>query len=121
MDIHNLAADQRVRFPLTLTCEASLWYQSKNPFQSNWKELQERFRTQFSKIGNTREILFYVWTSFHLDSGIIDPYVQRMRQVAGILNYGEPQSFEVFQNPLLSHLYCILFQIENLRQAVKTA
>ena len=49
MDIHNFAADQRVRrFPLTLAGEAGLWYQSIHAFQVKWEELQERFRTQFS-------------------------------------------------------------------------
>ena len=62
-DTHNFAPDQRVqRFPITLGGEARLWYQSIHPFQGNLDELQEttKFRIQFSKLGNTREQLFYV-------------------------------------------------------------
>ena len=60
METHNFAADQRVRrFLLTLAGEARLWYQSIHPFQDNLEELQERIRTQFSKIGNAREQLFH--------------------------------------------------------------
>ena len=60
MDTHNFPADQGVRrFPPNLAGEARLWYQSKHQFQGNLGELQERFRTQFSKIGNTRKQLFH--------------------------------------------------------------
>ena len=52
------------------------------------KELQERFRTQFSKIGNTREQLFHTWRSFH--------FVQGIRQGAAMFNFDEPQTVEVF-------------------------
>ena len=45
----------------------------------------------------------------------------RIRQVANLLGYGEPQILEVFKNTLLTKLYCILFPIEDLRQAVDTA
>ena len=37
------------------------------PFQGNWDELQERFRNQFSMIGNTREQLFHTWKSYDFD------------------------------------------------------
>ena len=48
MDAHT---GQRLqRFPLTLADETRLWYQSIHPFHSNWEELQERLRTQFSKV-----------------------------------------------------------------------
>ena len=45
----------------------------------------------------------------------------RIRQVANLLGYGEPQILEVFKNTLLTKLYWILFPIEDLRQAVVTA
>ena len=45
----------------------------------------------------------------------------RLRQVATLLGYGEPQILEVFKNTLPTKLYWVLFPIENLRQAVETA
>ena len=94
MDTHNFAAGQRVqRFPLTLVGEARLGYQSIHPFQDNWKELQNRYRTQFSKIGNTREQLFNAWRSFYFDENAetTDAYLQMIRQMAATLNNNEPQ------------------------------
>ena len=91
--------------------------------QGKWEELQERFRTQFPKKGNTREELFAAWRSFHFDENAerIDAYVQRIRQVAVMLNYGEPQILEVLKNTLSSYFYWVLFPIDNLRQPVETA
>ena len=51
----------------------------------------------------------------------IDAYVTHIRQVAALLDYGEPQILEVFKNTLPTKLYWILFPIENLKQAVETA
>ena len=45
----------------------------------------------------------------------------RIRQVANLLGYGEPQILEVFKNTLPTKQYWILFPIEDLRQAVDTA
>ena len=45
----------------------------------------------------------------------------RIRQVANLLGYGEPQILEVFKNTLPIKLNWVLFPIENLRQAVDTA
>ena len=45
----------------------------------------------------------------------------RVRQVANLLGYGEPQTSEVFKNTLPTKLYWILFPIEDLRQAVEMA
>ena len=68
MDTYNLAAGERVqRFPSPLLGEAQLGYQFKHAFQGNWVELKEIFKTKFSKIGNTREMLFHTWRSFHFD------------------------------------------------------
>ena len=69
------------------------------------------------------EQLFNAWRSFHFDvkAEIIDAYIQRTRQVADMLNYGELQILEALQNSLPSGLYWVLFPIDNLRQAVKTA
>ena len=58
---------------------------------------------------------------FDENTETIDSYVIRIRRVANLLGYGEPQILEVFKNPLLRKLYWILFPIEDLRQAVDTA
>ena len=80
MDTQFCCRSRVKRFPLTLVGEVRLWYQSLHPFQGNWEELQEKFRTQFSKIGNSREQLFHSWRSFHHDKNTetIDAYVQRI-------------------------------------------
>ena len=94
-----------------------------DPINADWLELQNLFRQQYSKIGNTREQLFHVWRSFNFDENTetIDPYVTHIRQVAVCLGYGEPQILEVFKNTLPTILYWIIFPIEDLRQAVETA
>ena len=45
------------------------------------------------KIGNTRELLFHTWRSFHFDENTetIDTYINFIRQVATLLGYQEPQ------------------------------
>ena len=50
-----------------------------------------------------------------------DTYVTRIRQVARLLGYGEPQVLEVFKNTVPNRLYWVLFPINNLREAVETA
>ena len=109
-------------FSLTLLGEARLWYQSLEPINADWPELQNFLRQQYSKIGNTREQLFHAWGSFNFDENTetIDAYVTYIRQVAALLGHGEPQILEVFKNTLCTKLYCILFPIEDLRQAVET-
>ena len=88
-----------------------------------WAQLQNLFRQRYSKLGNTRKQLFHAWRSFTLDENTetIDSYVIRIRQVATLLGYGEPQILEVFKNTLPTKLYWVLFPIEDLRQAVETA
>ena len=58
----------------------------------------DTFRQQYSKIGNTREQLFYTWKSFHFDENVetIDVYVHHIRQIATHLGYQEPQILEFF-------------------------
>ena len=82
--------------------ETRLWYESLTPINADWQGLQNLFRQQYSKIGNTREQLFHAWRSFHLDENTetIDRYVTGIRQVATLLGYGESQSLEVFKNTL---------------------
>ena len=81
------------------------------------------FRQQYSKIGNTREQLFHAWRSFHYDENTETPdaYVIRIKQVARLLGYGDPQVLEVFKNTVPNRLYWVLFSIDNLRDAVETA
>ena len=50
-----------------------------------------------------------------------DAYVTRIRQVVRLLDYGELQVLEVFKNTVPNRLYWVLFPIDNLRVAVKTA
>ena len=124
MNAHHFVEGVKVqRFCLTLLGDARLWYQSLEPINANWEELQNLFRQQYSKIGNTREQLFHVWRSFNFDENaeIKDVYVHHIRQVAALLGYREPQILEVFKNTLPTKLYWILFPIEDLRQAVETA
>ena len=92
------------------------------PINVDWQGLQNLFRQQYSKIGNTREQLFHARRSFNFDENTetIDAYVTHIRQVATLLGYGDPQILEVFKNTLPTKLYWILFPIEDLRQAVET-
>ena len=110
------------RFCLTLV-EARLWYESLRPININWDGLQNRFRQQYFKIGNTREQLFHAWRSFHFDENTetIDVYVNCIRQVVTLLGYKDPQILKVFKSTLPMKLYCILLPIMDLRQAVETA
>ena len=50
----------------------------------------------------------------------IDTFVQSIRHVAAMLNYGELHIFEAFKNTLPSYLCWVLFPIKNLRQRVDT-
>ena len=84
--------------------------------------MQNLFRQRCSKLGNTHKQLFHAWGCFKFDENMetIDSYVIRIRQVATLLGYGEPQILEVFKNTLPTKLYWILFPIENLRQTIDT-
>ena len=124
MNAHHFVEGVKVQgFCLTLLGEARLWYQSLEPINIDWQGLQNLFRQQYSKIGNTREQLFHAWRSFSFDGNTetIDQYVTGIRQVATPLGYAEPQILEVFKNTLATKLYWILFPMEDLRQAVETS
>ena len=111
------------RFCLTLLGEARLWYHSLEPINIDWQGLQDLFRQQYFKAGNTREQLFHVWRSFSFDENTetIDAYVTHIRQVAALLGCGEPQILEVLKNTLPTELHWILIPIEDLRQAIEIA
>ena len=95
MEAHRFDEGIRVqRFCPHIVGEARLWYQSLEPLEdTTWPQLQNLFRQRYSKLGNTHEQLFHVWRSFTFDENTetIDSYVIRIREVATLLGYGEPQ------------------------------
>ena len=124
MEAHNFPNEVKVRqFCLTLTGEARLWYESLAPLHNDWQALQNKFRWQYSKIGNTPEQLFHAWRTFKFDKNTdtVDFYILRMSHVAAMLNYGEMQILENFKKPLLYRLYLTLINVKNLRDAIDLA
>ena len=83
--------------------------------------MQDRFRQQYSKFGSTRKQYFHAWRSFHFDkaTNTVDWYIHKVKQLAALLDYGEPQILELFKNTLPSKLYCMLYHIDDLKVAVK--
>ena len=124
MEVHNFPEGEKVRhFRVTLTGEARLWYESLALLDNDWPALQNKFRWQYSKIGNTPEQLFHAWRTFKFDKNTdsVDSYVLRMSQVAAMLNYGEMQILENFKNTLPYRLYSTLINVNNLRDAIDLA
>ena len=110
-------------FCLILIGEARLWYELLAPLDDDWPALQNKFRWQYLKIGNTSKQLFHAWRTFKFDENMdtIDSYVLRMSQVVAILNYGEMQILENFKNTLPYRLYSTLINVNNLRDAINLA
>ena len=124
MEVHNFPKGEKVRcFRVILIGEARLWYESLALLDNDWPTLQNKFRWQYSKIGNTPEQLFHAWRTFKFDENTdsIDSYVLRMSQVAAMLNYGEMQILENFKNTLPYRLYSTLINVNNLRDAIDLA
>ena len=124
MEVHNFPEGEKVRhFRVTLIGEARLWYESLALLDNDWPALQNKFRWQYSKIGNTPEQLFHAWRTFKFDENTdsIDSYVLRMSQVAAMLNYEEMQILENFKNTLPYRLYLTLINVNNLRDAIDLA
>ena len=124
MTTHDFPESVKVqRFCLTLVGEARNLYATLEPLAMIRPELQNMFRHQYSKIGNTREQLFHTWRSFHYDENVETPdaYVIRIKQVPRLLGYEDPQVLEVFKNTVPNRLYWVLFPIDNLHDAVETA
>ena len=124
MEAHNFPEGERVRhFRVTLIGEARLWYESLAPLDNDWPALQNKFRWEYSKIGNTPEQLFHAWRTFKFDENTdsIDCYVLRISQVMAMLNYGEMQILENFKNTLPYRLYLTLINVNNLRDAIDLA
>ena len=123
MRTHDFEEDVKVhRFCLTLLGEARLWYETLTPIANDWPALQNAFRRQYSKLGNTPEQYFHQWRSFYFgeNADSLDTYLTRVSQCTAILNYEEPQIPELMKNTLPSRLYPILFPIDNLMDAVAT-
>ena len=122
MEAHNFPEKVR-HFRVTLIGEARLWYESLAPPDNDWPALQNKFRWQYSKIGNTPKQLFHAWRTFKFDENTysVDSYVLRMSQVASMLNYGEMQILENFKNTLPYRLYSTLINVNNLRDAIDLA
>ena len=102
IEVHNFPEGEKVRrFRVTLTGEARLWYESLTTIDNDWPALQNKFRWQYSKIGNTPEQLFHAWRTFKFDENTdsVDSYVLRMSQVAAMLNYGEMQIWRISKTP----------------------
>ena len=64
-----------------------------------------------------------MWRSFQFDeaTNTIDGYIQKVKQVAALLDYGDPQILELFKSTLPSRLYYMLYHIDNLREGVEMA
>ena len=78
MNSQGIVAEEKcARIWLALAGDASLWYESINPVDSDWSNLQNYFYQQFSKLGHTQEELFQTWRPFHFDEATdtIDSYV----------------------------------------------
>ena len=124
MDAHKFLEHVKVqRFCLTSVGEARLWYKSLRPINVDWVGLQNIFRHQYSKIGNTREQLFHAWKSFHFDENVetIDTYVNCIRQLATLLGYQETTNIRSFQKYPSNKITLGSFSIMELRQVVQTA
>ena len=60
MNAHHFVEGVKIqRFCLSLLGEPRLWYHSLEPINVDWQGIQNLFRQQYSKIGNTREQLFH--------------------------------------------------------------
>ena len=73
-------------------------------------------------ICSTCEQHFHAWRSFKFDenTNTIHPYIYKVKQVVAILNYGEPQILELSKNTVPNRLYYMVFNMNNLREAVDT-
>ena len=124
MEVHNFPEGEKVRhFCMTLIGEARLQYESLALLDNDCPTLQNKFRWQCSKIGNTPEQLFHAWRTFKFDENTdsIASYVLRMSQVVAMLIYGEMQILENFKNTLPYRLYSTLINVNNLRDAIDLA
>ena len=124
MDTHGFPDQVKVqRFCLTLVGEARLWYESLRPIKIDWVGLQNIFRQQYSKIGNTREQLFHAWRSFHFDEKHRNNrcLCKSHKTSCYTLRLSRATKIRTFQKHTPTKLYQVLFSIMDLRQVVETA
>ena len=98
MEAHNFSEGEKVgHFHVTLIGEARLWYELLALLDNDWPTLQNKFRWQYSKIGNTPEQLFHAWRTFKFDENT-DSIDTCFKDESGcaMLNYGEMQILENF-------------------------
>ena len=64
--------------------------------QLDWPALQRHFRQKFSKYGSNRDQYYQTWRNFCFDESVddIDSYVTKVKQLAALLNYGDPEMLE---------------------------
>ena len=124
MEAHNFPEGEKVTcFHVTLIGKARLWYESLALLDNDLPALQNKFRWQYLKIGNTPKQLFHACRTFKFDENTdsIDSYAVRMSQVTAMLNYGEMQILENFKNTLPYRLYLTLINVNNLRDTIDLA
>ena len=75
MEVHNFPGRREGK--TFLSDFNRLWYESLALLDNDWSSLQNKFRWQYSKIGNTPEQLFHAWRTFKFDENTdsIDSYV----------------------------------------------
>ena len=112
------------KFCVTLVGEARNWYATLEHLVMTWPQLQNLIRQQYSKIGNMREQMFHALRSFHYDENVETPdaYIIRIKQIARLLGYEDPQVLEGFKNTVPNRLHWVLFPIDicvkQLRQQI---
>ena len=64
-----------------------------------------------------------MWGSFQFDKATdtIAGYIQKVKQVAALLDYGDLQILELFKNTFPSRLYYMLYNVDNLREVIEMA
>ena len=78
MEAHNFPDKVRC-ICLTFTGEARLWYESLALLEIDWPTLQNKYRWQCSKIGNTPKQLSHAWRTFKSEENTdtIDSFILR--------------------------------------------
>ena len=109
---------------LTLTGEARLWYESLAPLDNDWQALQNKFRRQYSKIGNTPKQLFHAWRTFKFDENTGHNRLLCIENQPGSSNakLWRNADFRKFQkHPSILDLYSTLINVNNLGDAIDLA
>ena len=128
--LHPIRDKSRNNFNIRMQSDKSIYILTGLTLNQNFQESQRRMQMHIycaqmigwnpialKKVYGYRDFAF----TFDENTETIDSYLIRIRQVANLLGYGEPQILEVFKNTLPTKLYWVLFSIEDLRQAVDTA